>query len=154
MLVANDIGEAIRLLRNRRGWPQKQLAAAAKITRGMLSSYERGKQRPTLVTLDKILKALDADLCDVYCAVELVYGRPAAAHGLSAHFQPGQARPTRLAARKLADARTARTSAGDSGGETGKGPHLPEDIDRAVMNTVSGVETLLRHFFAGTSRPP
>jgi transcriptional regulator with XRE-family HTH domain len=162
MPVARQIGAAIKWLRERCGLRQKELAAKAKITTGMISSYETGKQRPTLGTLEKILKALGADFCDLHCAEEFVHGRPAAVHDLSPQFQPGQAIPSSPAAPKppAPDPRTARTPAGGSGGETESGPPLPPlpvELARAVKGAVSGVETILetvlRLVLAGTARP-
>src|SRR5258708_1829245 len=107
MPIAKTLGEALKLLRTRRGWPQKQLAAAARITKGMVSSYEKDKQLPTLVTLGKILNALDADLCDLYCAIEFVDGTQRPVHDLSERFRLGQAGSARAVTRKPSGAAVA-----------------------------------------------
>jgi len=153
MGIAEGLGEALKWLRNRRGWPQKQLAAAAGITKGMVSGYERGHQKPTLPTVEKILTALGADFCDLHCAFEFVNGRPAAVHELSAHFQPGQARSPKVAARKRPDARSAGPAPHEPGGETPGEPQLSEDVERVLRDTVAGVHQLLRFAFLGTAKP-
>jgi len=52
------IGFVIRLLRNRAGWTQGQLAEAAGLTSSQISKYERGREMPTIQSVDKILVAL------------------------------------------------------------------------------------------------
>jgi len=69
------IGAALRYLRLHGGAePRKQLeiAARAGVTRGMLSSYERGHQEPTLSTLDRLLDALESDLVKLQWALRRV----------------------------------------------------------------------------------
>jgi transcriptional regulator with XRE-family HTH domain len=149
MSFAKSLGEALKLLRSRRGWPQKQLAAAAGITKGMVSSYEHGKQKPTLGTLAKILTALEADLCDLHWAVEFVNGTQRPAHALSAHFQLGQARSLRAAARRLPDPAAAGAGHSAPGGETQSEPRLPEAIETALGDTMAGVQKLLRYALQG-----
>lgn len=139
-----ELGEALRFLRRRRNLLQKELAAAANISKGMLSGYERGQTRPTLVTLDKLLTALEADLCDLYCAVEMVHGRPAAVHGLSPQFQPEEARPPKLALVKpsAAPGSPARAAAG---AEATGVPSLPADVEQAMSDGLANLQTVLRY---------
>jgi transcriptional regulator with XRE-family HTH domain len=73
-----NLGFALRWLRNRQGRSQREVAAAAEITKAMLSSYETGKALPTLPTLSKILVALGADLPELHAA--LVVHRVPAVH--------------------------------------------------------------------------
>ena len=54
----SGLGQALRWLRDRQGKKQYQVAEAAGITKGMLSAYETGRQRPSLETLEKILDTL------------------------------------------------------------------------------------------------
>ncbi len=63
------IGRALRLLRLRSGRRQFEVAAAAEITKAMLSAYETGKRQPSLKTLGALLDALDADLADLHRAL-------------------------------------------------------------------------------------
>ena len=90
-LALAGLGSALRRLRINRGLKQYEMAAAAGITKAMLSAYETGKRRPSLKTLSQLLEALDADLGDLHRAlVAERYGdsmlagrgrRPAAAGG-------------------------------------------------------------------------
>jgi transcriptional regulator with XRE-family HTH domain len=153
MPIVEGLGEALKLLRNRRGWPQKQLAADAGITRGMVSSYEKGKQIPTFGTLEKMLKALEGDFCDLHCAVEFVNGRAPTVHGLSPQFQPGLARSSKVAARKQPDPRPASAKEREPSGEPQSAPQSSEDLERALSDTVASVHRLLRHVLLGPVKP-
>lgn len=71
----DNLGPALRYLRLHGGpVPRKQLevAARADVTRGMLSSYEKGRRDPTLRTLERLLRALDADLVQLDWALRMV----------------------------------------------------------------------------------
>ncbi len=73
------VGAALRHLRLHGGpEPRKQLdvAAEAGVTRGMLSSYERGRQEPSLKNLDRVLDALGADLTQLHWALRIVQASP------------------------------------------------------------------------------
>lgn len=74
--VLNGLGQALRWLRDRLGKKQYQVANAAGITKGMLSAYETGRQRPSLETLEKLLDTLGCDLHDLHNAIQIVNGRP------------------------------------------------------------------------------
>jgi transcriptional regulator with XRE-family HTH domain len=74
--VLNGLGLALRWLRERHGKKQYQVADTAGITKGMLSSYETGRQRPSLETLEKVLSTLRCDLHDLHNALQIVNGRP------------------------------------------------------------------------------
>lgn len=74
--IMNGLGQALRWLRDRQGKKQYQVADAAGITKGMLSAYETGRQRPSLETLEKILDTLGCDLNDLHNAIQIVNGRP------------------------------------------------------------------------------
>jgi transcriptional regulator with XRE-family HTH domain len=66
------LGKALRWIRQRQGKKQYELAEAAAITKAMLSSYENGKQRPALDTLERILDALEIDLDYLAYAIRMV----------------------------------------------------------------------------------
>lgn len=71
----DNLGPALRYLRLHGGaGPRKQLEVAdrAGVTRGMLSSYEKGRRDPTLRTLERLLEALDADLVQLEWALRMV----------------------------------------------------------------------------------
>lgn len=72
----NGLGQALRWLRDRIGKKQYQIAAAAGVTKGMLSAYETGRQNPSLDTLEKLLGTLGCNLHDLHNAIEIVNGRP------------------------------------------------------------------------------
>ena len=74
--ILNGLGQAIRWLRDRRDRKQYEVAEAAGITKGMLSAYETGRQRPSLETLEKILDTLGCDLNDLHNAIQIINGRP------------------------------------------------------------------------------
>ena len=72
----NGLGQALRWLRDRQSKKQYQVADSAGITKGMLSAYETGRQRPSLETLEKILDTLGCDLNDLHNAIQIINGRP------------------------------------------------------------------------------
>ena len=74
--ILNGLGQALRWLRDRRGRKQYEVAETAGITKGMLSAYETGRQRPSLETLEKILDTLGVDLNDLHNAIQIINGRP------------------------------------------------------------------------------
>ncbi|HYL04707.1 MAG TPA: helix-turn-helix transcriptional regulator [Thermoanaerobaculia bacterium] len=74
--VLTGLGQALRWLRERQARKQYQVASSAGITKGMLSAYETGRQRPSLETLDKLLETLGCDLNDLHNALQIVNGRP------------------------------------------------------------------------------
>jgi transcriptional regulator with XRE-family HTH domain len=144
MPIAKTLGEALKLLRTRRGWAQKQLAAAAGITKGMVSSYEKAKQRPTLVTLTKMLNALEADLCDLYWAIEFVDGTQRPVHDLSERFRLGHAGPARPTAQRPSGASVASVAEGRPGGEMATEPPLPDYLETALHRATEGFHQIAR----------
>ena len=79
MPALSGLGKALRWLRAKQDRRQYELAAAAGITKAMLSSYETGKQKPSLDTLEKVLDTLGADLADLHGALQIVNERGGAA---------------------------------------------------------------------------
>lgn len=79
--VLTSLGHALRWLRDRHGRKQYQVADSAGITKGMLSAYETGRQKPSLDTLEKLLDTLGCDLFDLHNALQIVNGRPTASRG-------------------------------------------------------------------------
>jgi transcriptional regulator with XRE-family HTH domain len=69
-------GSALTLLRKRTGKKQADIAGEASMTKGMLSSYETGRQRPSLESLTKLLAVLGADFHDLQDALDLLANRP------------------------------------------------------------------------------
>ena len=72
----SDLGRALRWLRERQSKKQYLVADSAGVTKGMLSAYETGRQRPSLDTLEKLLSALGCDLNDLHNALQVVTERP------------------------------------------------------------------------------
>jgi len=137
--VLKGLGQALRWLRDRLGRKQYQVAQAAGITKGMLSAYETGRQRPSLETLAKLLDTLGCDLHDLHNAIQVVNGRPATM------------RPPGAAA-------NAASNAGAAGGDFGGGGRfpdlysvlgqsdpLPPELERAFGQLLDGFHKLIRY---------
>jgi transcriptional regulator with XRE-family HTH domain len=89
--LMTGLGQALRWLRERQARKQYQVAGDAGITKGMLSAYETGRQRPSLETLDKLLETLGCDLNDLHNALQIVNGRPEQMKGWRLRGGPGPA---------------------------------------------------------------
>jgi transcriptional regulator with XRE-family HTH domain len=74
--LMSGLGQALRWLRERQARKQYRVADSAGITKGMLSAYETGRQRPSLESLEKLLETLGCDLNDLHNALQIVNGRP------------------------------------------------------------------------------
>ena len=61
-----NVGERIRYFRNLRGWSQETLALQAEINPAFLGHLERGLKSPTIKTLEKIVRALDISLAELF----------------------------------------------------------------------------------------
>ena len=68
----DGLGSALRLIRIRKEMRQKEVAALASVTPSMLSSYETGKRKPELSTLERILVALEVELRELVDMIEEV----------------------------------------------------------------------------------
>ncbi len=60
--LAHELGRSIRELRTQRGWTQNQLATAAGMTQPAVARFEAGGTIPSLLVLDRLAAAIDADL--------------------------------------------------------------------------------------------
>jgi ribosome-binding protein aMBF1 (putative translation factor) len=60
--LAFELGRDVRQLREKRGWSQSELAKAAGMTQSAVARFEAGGTVPTLPVLDRIARAIDADL--------------------------------------------------------------------------------------------
>lgn len=69
MLTA--IGAAIALRRKARKLTQQQLADKAGVERSFISTLERGRRNPTLITLHRLSASLDWNLVDLFRAADL-----------------------------------------------------------------------------------
>ncbi len=146
--ILTGLGPALRWLRDRRGRKQYEVANAAGITKGMLSAYETGRQRPSLDTLDKVLETLGCDLNDLHNSLRIVNGEPA---GLI------------RSERRSPWPSLGGGPGGKSGGEVdiyeslGITERLPEQEEKALTEMLQGFHRLLRFFHLGTTegaRPP
>jgi transcriptional regulator with XRE-family HTH domain len=57
--ICSDLGIAIRKRRNELNYSQEKLAEKSKLHRTYISDVERGNRNVTIITLSKILLALD-----------------------------------------------------------------------------------------------
>lgn len=60
--MAFELGASVRALREARGWSQADLAKAARMTQPAVARFEAGGTVPTLPVLNRIARALDAQL--------------------------------------------------------------------------------------------
>jgi XRE family transcriptional regulator, regulator of sulfur utilization len=63
--LSGRFGQAVRQLRERRGWSQEELAARAELNRSYLGEIERGAAMPSLATVAKLAGALEISLADL-----------------------------------------------------------------------------------------
>ncbi len=137
--ILNGLGQALRWLRDRQGKKQYQVADAAGITKGMLSAYETGRQRPSLETLEKILDTLGCDLNDLHNAIQIINGRPERMKRRGEGVGEEEA------------AGPASVSEG-SGGRSdlqrilGRSGPMPFEEERAFSEMLDGFHRLLRYF--------
>ena len=60
--LAYELGRSVRTLRERKEWTQADLARAAGMTQSAVARFEAGGTVPTLPVLERLVRALDADL--------------------------------------------------------------------------------------------
>ncbi len=60
--LAFELGRKVREIREQMGWTQTQLASAAGMTQSAVARFEAGGTVPTLVVLERIARALGAQL--------------------------------------------------------------------------------------------
>jgi transcriptional regulator with XRE-family HTH domain len=135
--VLNGLGQALRWLRDRQGKKQYQVADAAGITKGMLSAYETGRQRPSLETLEKILGTLGCDLNDLHNAIQIINGTPESMKRKGDGSERFEDSPTGDAPDERAGERT-RQALGRLGS-------LPPEEERAFGQMLDGFHRFLRY---------
>jgi transcriptional regulator with XRE-family HTH domain len=136
--VLNGLGQALRWLRERHGRKQYQVADTAGITKGMLSSYETGRQRPSLETLEKVLNTLRCDLHDLHNALQIVNGRPQI-------MRQGQADAA------IPEAAGART---DVYKILGLAAPMPPEEEKAVTQILDGFHRMVRYLHREALKDP
>ncbi|NVN94631.1 MAG: helix-turn-helix transcriptional regulator [Bacteroidetes bacterium] len=60
-------GEKVRKLRNEKNLSQEQLSFKAELHRTYIGMIERAEKNITLVNIEKIAKALDVEIKDLFC---------------------------------------------------------------------------------------
>jgi transcriptional regulator with XRE-family HTH domain len=60
--IAHELGRSVRHLREQLGWSQARLAQAAGMTQSTVARFEAGGTIPTLPLLERLARALEADL--------------------------------------------------------------------------------------------
>jgi ribosome-binding protein aMBF1 (putative translation factor) len=60
--LAYELGLRVRQLREQHSWSQRELAEAASMTQSAVARFEAGGTVPTLLVLDRLARALNADL--------------------------------------------------------------------------------------------
>lgn len=137
--VLTGLGQALRWLRDRTGKKQYQVAEAAGVTKGMLSAYETGRQKPSLDTLDKLLTTMKCDLHDLHNAIQIVNGRPPAGRPLSlAGAESGV-----IGDRGLPDLYSV----------LGQDEALSPELERAFGELLDGFHKLLRYMHRSLAAP-
>lgn len=92
--------DALRLLRESRGYSQRQVAEAVGVHPTAVGSWERGERWPTLKRFGQLADFLDLDLGDFDDALEIAGWRPARRRRPPAAAEP-DLDPRRLARRAL-----------------------------------------------------
>jgi ribosome-binding protein aMBF1 (putative translation factor) len=60
--LAFELGQAVREMREQRGWTQTQLAQASGLTQPAVARFEAGGTVPTISVLERLANALEAEL--------------------------------------------------------------------------------------------
>jgi len=64
--ISLRIGRNVRASRHAKGYSQEQLAFKCKLHRTYISDIERGTRNVTVVNLEKVAKALDVKIRDLF----------------------------------------------------------------------------------------
>lgn len=70
MNILTQLGMRIRYLRKQKGMSQLSLALEAEINKNYISDLERGSRNPSILVLEKIAKALDVSLENLFQGIE------------------------------------------------------------------------------------
>ena len=74
MVPVEHLGRALAVLREKRHDTQEDVARNAGVTPSMVSNYERGKEKPSIESLWKILSAMNCSFVDLEAALRFVRG--------------------------------------------------------------------------------
>jgi len=64
--LSDVVGDRLRLVRERSGLSQRELARRASVTNGTLSNIEQGKVSPSIASLEKILRAIPMSMQEFF----------------------------------------------------------------------------------------
>ena len=70
--MLENLGPALRLLREKKSWTQERLGEAARLGKSQISKYESGRDLPKLDSLTRILGALELDLPNFFSVVRAI----------------------------------------------------------------------------------
>ena len=65
-MIKQQVGERIKILRRKLGISQEELADRAEIHRTYIASLEVGKRNVSIITLEKVVNALEVSLSDFF----------------------------------------------------------------------------------------
>ena len=65
-MLINDVGNRIKMLRQKMGLSQERLALKANMDRTYLTGIESGKRNATLTSIEKIIDALEISVKDFF----------------------------------------------------------------------------------------
>lgn len=65
-MICNDVGQRIKQLRSRLNISQEELAERANVHRTYIASLEVGKRNVSIVTLEKIVLALEVSMSEFF----------------------------------------------------------------------------------------
>ena len=74
MKAVEQLGMRIRFLRKERSWSIEDLALEASINKNYLCDLENGRRNPSLEILERIAKAFDISLSELFRGVESIPG--------------------------------------------------------------------------------
>ena len=75
MSIFSTFGQVVRAKREQAGLSQEQFAERADLDRTYVSGVERGVRNPTLQVINRIAKALDVPLADLFAATDKAVAR-------------------------------------------------------------------------------
>ena len=70
MDINKQLGMRIKYLRSLKKWSQEDLALEANINKNYLSDLERGERNPTVKVIEKIAKALNISISDLFKGIQ------------------------------------------------------------------------------------
>lgn len=74
MKAQEQLGMRIKFLRNQRKWSQEDLALEANINKNYISDLENGRRNPSLDVLERVAKAFNISLAELFKGVETING--------------------------------------------------------------------------------